>query len=175
MNRCYRQPVLLFGAVAPLVTVVSLLGVVSWHHLNIEDSSRARQEQYKEDQKAHQERAALQRQVDELDPQLKCWTALLETPPSPAAKALLDDLKSRYPVVFSSFLTRPHGGIGTASKQPSARLQLCFRGTYRDLQNTFLELETCLPQLQLDSIKLRPAPDHRLLEVDIAYTAWKNG
>ena len=65
------------------------------------------------------------------------------------------------------------GGIGAVSGQPSVQLALAFRGTFGALQSTFLELETKMPQLQLDSMKLSPQRTGNVLEAQLLYTAWE--
>ena len=70
--------------------------------------------------------------------------------------------------------TSASGGIGGASSQPSIQIQLAFRGTYRALQNAFLELETRMPHLQLDSIKMSVSNQNsKVLNADMIYTAWQ--
>ena len=67
------------------------------------------------------------------------------------------------------------GGIGSASAQNSSQIRMGFRGTFRTLQRAFLELETRMPQLQLESISLQPVSTSGfLLTAQITYTAWQN-
>ncbi|MEC9055846.1 MAG: hypothetical protein VX633_11100, partial [Verrucomicrobiota bacterium] len=69
--------------------------------------------------------------------------------------------------------TSTAGGIGGASKQPSMQLNFTFRGTFRALQTAFLELETRMPQLQVDSIKLSRASNQNVLNANVVYTTWQ--
>lgn len=169
----YKHPVIAFGIVAPLLILFVLLEVVSQFRSGIEDTYRTRKEQYVEGRKVQKERDALRRRVKEQGPRMNLCMALVETPPGPAAKNLLNELQKRYPVQFCGRLGLSSGGIGSASKQPSRQLRLSFRGTYRDLQNTFCELETSMPQLQLDQIRLKQETTHNLLTADVTYTAWQ--
>ena len=67
------------------------------------------------------------------------------------------------------------GGFASVSAQKSSQIRLGFRGTYRGLQRAFLELETRMPQLQLQEIKIDAnSTQASMNNVDITYTAWEN-
>jgi hypothetical protein len=52
---------------------------------------------------------------------------------------------------------------------------MAFRGTYRTLQRAFLALETRMPQLQLQELRLEPnATQSSLINLQVTYTAWEN-
>ena len=109
---------------------------------------------------------------------MKRWMALFDNATGTAVNGLLGEVQKRYKgdkeFQKTSFRrTMSSGGIGGASGQPAMQLQLTFRGTYRGLQNAFLELETQMPHLQLDSIKLKQESNRNLLSADVTYTAWQ--
>ena len=67
------------------------------------------------------------------------------------------------------------GGFGTASAQNSSQIRIALRGTFRTLQRAFLELETRMPQLQLEELRIDPnATQSSLLNLQVTYTAWEN-
>ena len=74
--------------------------------------------------------------------------------------------------------TNTKGGFGTVSAQPSSQLRIVFRGTFRTMQRAFLELESRLPQLQLQELRIDPNPNQQnpspLLNFQVNYTAWEN-
>ena len=112
------------------------------------------------------------------DPHMKRWMALFEKPTAATVNAFLAEVQKKFggqefqQTAFRR--TASAGGIGGASAQPSIQIQLAFRGTYRALQNAFVELETSMPQLQLDSLKLAPNSNRKVLNADLVYTAWQN-
>ncbi len=67
------------------------------------------------------------------------------------------------------------GGIGNVSAQKSAGLKFNFRGTYRTVQRAFLELETQMPNLQLQELRIDPSSNtgSSLLNFQVIYTAWE--
>jgi hypothetical protein len=68
------------------------------------------------------------------------------------------------------------GGFGSVSAQKSSGLKFNFRGTYRTVQMAFLELETRMPNLQLQELKIDPnqSGESSLLNFQVTYTAWEN-
>ena len=68
------------------------------------------------------------------------------------------------------------GGFGSVSAQKSSGLKFNFRGTYRTVQKAFLELETRMPNLQLQELKLDPSnsAESSLLNFQVVYTAWES-
>ena len=67
------------------------------------------------------------------------------------------------------------GGFGTISAQPSSQVRMAFRGTFRTMQRAFLELETRMPQLQLQELRIDPSTSQSsLLNFQVTYTAWEN-
>jgi hypothetical protein len=52
---------------------------------------------------------------------------------------------------------------------------LSFRGTYRSVQRAFLALETRMPQLQLQELRITPNVNQPSMHnVQVSYTAWEN-
>lgn len=177
MNPFYKQPVIIFGVVAPLVVLFGILGAVLNYRSGIESTYQVRKEQHAQDQKVRREREALGIKIREQNPHMTRWMALFDKAVGTSVNSLVGDVQKRYKgdeFQKTSFqrLMSP-GGIGAASKQPAMQLKLTFRGTYRGLQNAFLELETQMPHLQLDIFKLKQEVNRNLLSADITYTAWQ--
>lgn len=175
MNPYYKQSVLLLGGVLPLVLVVALLGVVFHYRGKLEETYKQRKNNYAKVLQKEEERKALEEKVNSQRPHLERWDSLLNTPSSTYANELIGAAQKRYKgkeFALTSFRQSGNGGsIGVASKQDSVKLDLAFRGTFSALQNTFLELETKMPQLQLDELSL--APNGNVLNAKVIYSAWE--
>ena len=67
-------------------------------------------------------------------------------------------------------------GFGKGSKQKSTGMQFSLRGTYSAVQKALLELETRMPNLQLQELTISPkeATQTSLLNFQVAYTVWEN-
>ena len=65
-------------------------------------------------------------------------------------------------------------GFASASAQNSSQVKLAFRGTFRSVQQAFIELETRMPQLQLQELKIDPSSSSAsTLNFQVTYTAWE--
>ena len=61
------------------------------------------------------------------------------------------------------------------AQETASQLRIAFRGTFRTMQRAFLELETRMPQLQLQELKIDPSSTQSsLLNIQVNYTAWEN-
>ncbi len=177
MNPYYKQPVIIFGVVAPLLILFVLLGGFYRYRSGVEETYRVRKEQHVKDEKVRKEKEALGNQIREQDPHMTRWMALFDTATGTRVNSLVSDVQKRskgeeFQKTSFQRLMSP-GGIGAASQQPAMQLKFKFRGTYRGLQNAFLELETEMPHLQLDSLDLKQEINRNLLSADITFTAWQ--
>lgn len=178
MNPHYKEPVLLFGLAAPILVVLLALGLGFHFRGKLEKTYQARVQQYRDHKKVEAQRETLQKRIQTQEPHMNRWMSLFEKATTSSVNGLLGEFQKQYDSQefqqVSFRRTASSGGIGGASAHPSIQIQLGFRGTYRALQNAFLELETRMPQLQLDSIKLSVAnPNRRVLNADLIYTAWQ--
>jgi len=64
------------------------------------------------------------------------------------------------------------GGLGTTTRQPFSRSTINFRGAWHPMQQFLIELETSLPQLQLESLTITPDRNPEFLNYSLQYTAW---
>jgi hypothetical protein len=178
MNPHYKDPVIVFGLVAPVLLVVLTLGLGVHFRGKFEKTYEARKEQFDTYKIAEKQREVLQKKINSQEPHLNRWMALFEKATTTAVSSFFSGFQKQYEgqefQLTSIRRTSTTGGIGGASEQPSIQLQLGFRGTFRALQNAFLELETRMPQLQMDSFKISVnQPDKKVLNMNLIYTAWQ--
>ena len=178
MNEYYKQPVVVLGVVLPLLGLILILAVSAKYRSKLEDTYEARKKEHVKVQAFTKQRETLEAQIGQQEPFLTRWMALFDKPVDSSITAVMNDVQSRYSgkeLNLTSFNRSPSaGGIGSASKQPAVQLKLAFRGTYRGLQNAFLEVETRMPHLQLDLLKLRKEDQQNVLNAELTYTAWQN-
>ncbi|MFP6865468.1 MAG: hypothetical protein VCA35_05960 [Roseibacillus sp.] len=178
MNPHYKEPVIIFGLVAPLLLIVLVFALGFHFRGKFEKTYEARLRKYEDYKSVEAQREALEKKIRTQEPHMNRWMRLFEKPTATAVNGFFSEYQKRQDgkkFQQTKFRrTSSSGGIGGASSQPSIQLQLAFRGTFRALQNAFLELETRMPQLQLDSIKLSIAqPNQDTLNADLIYTAWQ--
>lgn len=178
MNPHYKEPVLVFGLIVPLVLVVVVLGLGVHFRGKFESTYRSRKDHHASYKKVEAERSVLEKKIRAQEPHLNRWMSLFEGATGSDVKGFFSKFQesvSGQEFTQTAFRrTSASGGIGGASAQPSIQIQLAFRGTYRALQNAFLELETRMPHLQLDSLKLTVSNQNsQVLNADLVYTAWQ--
>jgi len=177
MNPFYKKPVIAFGLVAPLLVIVVLLGIGLNYKAGLEKTYADRKSGYSDYQRTQMVREGLEETVRIQEPIMHKWMSLFETATASRVNEILGEVQKRFPgeeFQQTSFRrTNATSGIGGASAQPSVQLELKFRGTYRGLQNAFLDLETHMPQLQLDMLKIQQETNRNVLTADLTYTAWQ--
>ena len=107
------------------------------------------------------------------------WNALLSEETASAVATNLREISEGLPgkEIQQTSFERPatNGGFGSASAHNSSQIRMAFRGTFRTLQRAFLALETRMPQLQLQEIRMEPnSAQSTLLNLQVTYTAWEN-
>ena len=174
----YRNSVILFGIAAPALVAALVIGLCIHGGQRIRTSLADKVEHFAE---AEQTRRAVAHAEAEIAPELENlarWDNRLTQDTSSTVTGHLREIAERLPEgeFQQTSFERPEGsaGFGAASAQKSSHIRLSFRGTYRSLQRAFLELETLMPQLLLQEIRISPHPNQpSMLNVQLAYTAWE--
>lgn len=175
----YKQPVFVFGLAAPIFLILVLLGIGFHFRGKLEKTFSQRKAEYGQYKKIQAQRESLEKRLRTQEPHMNRWMSLYEKATESSVAGFLSEVQKKYEdKEFSrkNFQrTSKAGGIGGASAQPSIQIQMSFGGTYRALQNVLLELETRMPYLQLDNLKLNVSSENNnVLHADVIYTAWQN-
>lgn len=175
----YRHPIILFGIVVPILIAAIVVGVGSMLKSKMEVSFENKQNSYKANEQSRLAAMEIEGQIIRQRPHLERWNEQLSQETASAVASNLREISSRLPAkeFQQTAFERPSasGGFGSASAQKSSQLRIAFRGTFRTMQRAFLELETRMPQLQLQEIKIDPnTTQSSLLNFQVTYTAWEN-
>jgi len=178
----YRQSIALFGIVLPVFAWALLIALGYVLKSKMLESFDHKQVLYKTYEASRYEALNIENRIVLRRPHLERWAALLAEEPSSAVNTRLRAIAETLPpkeyqkTAFERIASR--GGLGSATAQPSSQLRIVFRGTYRTMQRAFLELESRMPQLQLQELRIDPNPNQQnpspLLSFQINYTAWEN-
>lgn len=175
----YRQPIILFCLVLPLLVAAILFGACAVGMSNVKDSLSVKKKTFEDNETSLRTVAKIEKEVKQERPHMERWNASLsvETASSVAMtlRQIMENLPSRE--IQQTAFERPStvGGFGSVSPQKSSMLRISFRGTFRTLQRAILELETRMPQLQLQDMKLDPVSGQsNLVNMQVTYTAWEN-
>jgi len=175
----YRQSIALFGIVLPVLAAAILISVCYMMKSKMVASFDSKAQHYKTYK--HSQRVALQIEAKASSERqhVDRWKALLSEETASAVTSNLRIISEQLPnkEFQQTAFERPGGtgGFGTVSAQKSSQIRIAFRGTYRTMQRMFLELETRMPQLQLQELRIDPSTNQSsLLNFQVSYTAWEN-
>ena len=175
----YRQSIALFGILLPVIVAAVVVGGVFVLKGNITTSFADKQSHYTNFEQNRINALGIEAKVNRKKQYIDQWKTQLSEETKSAVSANLRKIQETLPnKEFQSTAFDPinsPGGFGSISAQRSAQIRLGFRGTYRTMQRAFLALETQMPQLQLQELKIDPSNTQTsLLNFDVTYTAWEN-
>jgi len=174
----YRQSIVIFGYVLPAVicTVIVFGGVAL--KAKATASFKEKQALYKSAATNRAGSQSIELAISKKREHVEHWKAQMEKETSNAITSHLKEISDSLPPkeFQQTAFERPTGatGFASASAQPSSQVKLAFRATYRSMQKAFIELETRMPQLQLQELKIDPSPSSAsTMNFSVTYTAWE--
>ncbi len=178
----YRQSIALFGIVLPLVLLLVLLGGCLMLKSKMAASFATKQQLFKTFEAGQLQAIGMEAKIVRQRAHLEYWNGLLAKEAASAVNANLSEIAEGLPskeFQKAGFdRTTGSGGLGSPTAQHSSQIRIAFRGTFRTLQRAFLELESRMPQLQLQELRITPNPAQQdqtpLLSIQVTYTAWES-
>ena len=175
----YRQAIILFGVILPVLCTAAIVGIGSMVKSKMTASFENKQRTYKTYEQSRLAALEIETQVIRQREHLERWKDQLSQETKSTVTTNLREISERLPskeiqlTGFEPLSTK--GGFGAVAAQNSSQIRMAFRGTYRTLQRAFFELETRMPQLQLQEFKMDPIATHSsLMNFQVTYTAWEN-
>lgn len=175
----YRQPIALFGIILPVVATIAALGCCYMLKAKMTESFEHKHKNYRANESSRMAGLEIEAQVTRQHQHIERWNTQLAQETASAAQTTLREISAQLPskeiqlTAFDPSSTR--AGFGAISAQKSSQLRIAFRGTYRTMQRAFLALETRMPQLQLQELRIDPSSNQSsLLNFQVTYTAWEN-
>lgn len=175
----YRQSIVLFGIVLPLVITAVVVGLCALLKMNMVTSFENKQKTHKAYEMGRLAGLEIESQVTRQRPHVERWTAQLAQETASTATSTIRDICEHLPskeIQHTAFdRTDTKAGFGAVSGQDSSQIRIAFRGTFRTMERAFLELETRMPQLLLQDLQISPSTNQSsLLNFQVTYTAWEN-
>lgn len=175
----YRNNIFLFGIIVPVVGAALIIAVCAIIKGRMEASFTQKQSEYRGYEQNRIAALQIESQVARQVPHLKRWEEHLSAETASAVSSNLQEIYRGLPSkeIQQTAFERPTGSgvIGNASAQKSSQVRIAMRGTFRTLQKAFLALESRMPQLQLEEIRLEPITNNTSqLNFQVTYTAWEN-
>jgi len=176
----YRQSIIIFGIVLPLVLAAAVIGGGFLVKSNMLESFETKQKTYVTSEKGRLSGLEIETKVKRQRDNLNRWIEQLSQETASAAATNLRKICEHFSskeIQQTAFERPPSsaGGFGAVAAQRSSQLRIAFRGTFRTVQRVFLELETRMPRLQLQELQISPNTNQStLLNFQVTYTAWEN-
>ena len=175
----YRQSIILFGIVVPIVLAAAVVGAGSLIKSKMTESFAIKEKNFKRYEQGRVAALEIEDRVIRERKHLERWSTLLSEETASAVATNLREISEALPSkeIQQTSFERPStsGGFGSASAHNSSQIRMAFRGTFRTLQRAFLALETRMPQLQMQEFRMDPnSTQSTLLNLQVTYTAWEN-
>jgi len=174
----YKQPIIFFGLILPLLAAVALIGAVLYGKSEMEASFTEKSRLYAGFEMTRKTAMGLEKLVADKRPDLERWTESMSQQPSSEVNRQWRNISASLPakeLQLTASDTPSGTGLGALSAQKSSLQRMAFRGSFRTMQKAFLELETKMPQLQLQELKIEPSQNQSsLLNFQVTYSAWEN-
>ena len=175
----YRQSIILFGAVVPIICAGVIVALGSMVKSKMTTSFENKQRTFKTYKQGQLAGIEIESQIVRQREHLQRWQEQLSQETASTVATNLREISDKLPSkeIQQTAFERPSstGGFGAVAAQNSSQIRIAFRGTFRTLQRAFLELETRMPQLQLQEFKMDPIATHAsLMNLQVTYTAWEN-
>lgn len=179
----YRQSIALFGIALPLVVLAIVLGLGFMLKSKMAGSFANKQTLFRSYEGERRQAVQIEDSIVQQRGHLEHWTTLLAEEPLSAVNSNLQAIaKNLPPKEFQKGgferSSGGGGGFGMASAQKSSEIRISFKGTFRTMQRALLELESRMPQLQLQELRILPNQNPQnaspLLNVQVTYLAWED-
>jgi hypothetical protein len=175
----YRQTIVLFGIIVPIAIAALTVGACYLLRSKVVASYDNKVNSYKAYEVTRLSSLEVEAKVSKDRQHLERWTEQLKQETASAVTTNLREISEHLPAkeIQQTAFERPNGngGFGTSSAQASSQIRIAFRGTFRTMQRAFLELETRMPRLQLQDLKIDPSSSgSALLNFQVTYNAWEN-
>ena len=173
----YRQSIILFGFVVPFAICAAVVGggVVLKSKTSV--TFLEKQSLFKSAENDRVGALGIEAQISKKRSHMERWLSQVEKETANSITSHLKQIGDSLPAkeFQQTAVEYPSGraGFATASAQDSSQVRLAFRGTYRSVQLALAELESRMPQLQLQDFKIDPASSTSSLNFQVTYTAWE--
>lgn len=175
----YKKPIIIFGIVIPLLLCGMVLGACAYIRGKINTSFENKVMHYSGYESSRMGSLETEAHISRQRADFERWNEQLSQETFSLVTTNLRSIgESLPPKEFQQTAferLNQSTGFGNISAQKSAALKFNFRGSFRTVQRAFLELETRMPNLQLQELRIDPnsSSELSLLNFQVTYTAWE--
>lgn len=176
MNTNYKKAVVVFGLVLPLLLIALLTGLVLHAKGRVEETYAKRNASYQKNSMLDLKVAKLRQELALSEDAAKRDEELLKSVDRRSFTKKWKDVGGSFKsneFGFSLPVWKP-GGVGLGSGQGSSAslVTMTFSGTYRAMQEALVEVESDLPQMQMNSMVIVPDANAEKLNFKTSFTLW---
>lgn len=176
MNSNYKKSVVVFGVFIPVGILLALAVFIALKASSIHQEYEAKVALQKKDRLAQMQNEVLNKKVATQQKELGSWTKLLAQEDRRTFLEHWKEVRKKFKAkeftgerpVWKNAST----GLGLDVKHPSSEVILTFDATYRAMQLALLEVETKLPQMQLESLEMKPNTNGGTIHFTTRFTVW---
>ena len=174
----YRQSIIIFGFVLPALICAVIVGGGIALKAKANSSFQENQALYKSSEANRIGSQGIEAQISKKRQHVERWKSQMDKETANAITSHLKEISDKLPAkeFQQTAFERPTGnsGFASASAQSSSQVRLAFRATFRSMEKAFLDLETRMPQLQLQELKIDPSSSSAsTMNFQVTYTAWE--
>lgn len=176
MSDYYKQPIAVFGFALPGLFMLLLAGVALYGNANISGTFDKKKRAYDKSQEASRQQMELLGKVNENKKLLSAWDNMLKTE---TRGTFLEHWKKAEDRFSGKELTKTShnwlnysDGLGRGISQPASQVNMSFQATYRAMQTSLMEIETTLPNMQLDGLEIKLDNSGAALNFETTFTVW---
>jgi len=176
MKYRYQKAVAVFGLAIPLFFLVLLIAAVLVAKGRVDDTHQLRGQAYLQDLNTTRQITQLEKKVHDEEEMRDAWQKMLaaenrrsftEHWKRASGSFKGNEFRSSLPAWKSQ-----SAGLGKNVKQPASQVTLTFDATFRAMQIALMEMETSLPQMQLDSMSMTPNKEGQTMNFQTTFTLW---
>lgn len=176
MSDYYKQSVAVFGVGVPMLLMAAIAGVSLYKTSSVNKEHLVKKREYDKSQVAMRQSMELLGQVNKNKKLLSEWDRMLNTE---TRGTFLEHWKDAEKKFSGKELTKSsHNwvnyseGLGKVVSQPASQVNMTFVATYRAMQTALMEIESTLPNMQLDSLTMTPASSGKSIDFKTTFTVW---
>ena len=176
MNNHYKKAIAVFGIVIPISIMLMIIVFTIYKSNSIKKEYTAKKAAYMRSQSLATELTSLEKQANKCKDETEHCKQQISSVSRGDIIKLWSQISSKYRANGFTKVTPQWGlvsnGLGLGNTQSASSLKMSLKGTFSDIQQSLLELETQLPQLQLDEMSLSPSGDKNRIKADTTFTLW---
>jgi len=176
MSDYYKQSIAVFGLGLPMLLTVVIAAVLLYMTSSVSSEYALKNKKYKDSQVAMRHTMELSGKVMQNKEALTEWDQMMLTE---TRGTFLEHWKSAEKKFSGKELTKStHNwvnyseGLGRVISQPASQVNMSFMATYRAMQTALMEMETTLPNMQLDSLTMTPDGRGKGINFKTTFTVW---